>query len=240
MGSIPENTTAEHVANRLKQSVNSIERGVMRAEQAYLAVCFLRQANKERHGNLMVFLENSYTMGDNKYPTTVTEAYNMLLRYRNHHYSRGGGGSGGVEGVSLNTVEQHQGSDEGGRDRPKGRNTRKKCYVCGKFGHISYDCPEEKAGDEKSEKHNTNATVEKEGQDEGPPSQVNVDSRGGDDDKSIASTLPGSIQPGKKYDPITGRVLTTIFQEVAGSDEDSWEEFTFVAGTGGLPEIVTR
>lgn len=92
----------------------------MRAEQAYLAVCFLRQANRERHGNLVIHLENCYTMGDNKYPRTVTEAYNLLLRYRNQHYARGGGGGGEVEGVTLNTVSGDAGQGGGGNNRQGG------------------------------------------------------------------------------------------------------------------------
>jgi len=170
-------------------------------------------------------------MGDNKYPSTVTEAYNLLLRYRNHHYARAsGGGGGGVEGVTLNTVEQSADKNGGekGTGNPRGRNAHKRCYACGKYGHISYDCPEEAKGEEK---HSTNTTVEDE-RGGGPPSQVNVDDNGGGDEKSAASSLPGSIGAGKKYDPITGRVLTTIFQE--DSMEDDWEEFTFVTGAGGL------
>ncbi len=68
----------------------------------------------------------------------------------------------------------------------------------------------------------------------GPPSQVEVSAPDGNDDKSTASsTLPGSIPPGKKYDPVTNKVCTTIFRE--DDDDDNWEDFTFTTGLDGLP-----
>ncbi len=65
-------------------------------------------------------------------------------------------------------------------------------------------------------------------QESGSPSgAVNATAR--DDDKSMGSSLPGSMLPGKNIALSQGRVLTTIFQEDK-VDKDNWNEFTIVTG----------
>ncbi len=110
---------------------------------------------------------------------------------------RGGGGGGSdVEGVTLNTVNQsNEANQDGGAARGKAgsKNANKKCYACGKMGHISYKCPEE---NKREESHNTNTTVQGRGNrsDGKLPSQVAVsEPGGGDDSKSTGSSLLGSI-----------------------------------------------
>ena len=150
----------------LKIPRGDLGNGLMKAEQAYLVVCFLRQANKERHGNIITDLKNSYTIGDDRYPRMVTDAYKLLLRYKNYQ----GGGGIDIKGVILNTVAHREGTTGSGNSS-KSKNADKKCYACGKMGHISYDCPAER--NKNMDNHNTHATVEDEGEG-GPPSHVEV------------------------------------------------------------------
>ena len=49
-----------------------------RCEDNYLAVCFLLGCSIRKYGSLVADLQNSYQMGDNKFPTTTAEAYQMM------------------------------------------------------------------------------------------------------------------------------------------------------------------
>lgn len=51
-----------------------LKKAVDDAEESFLAMCLLRQANKEQHGHILTHLENSYTLGNDEFPTTVTDA----------------------------------------------------------------------------------------------------------------------------------------------------------------------
>ena len=54
------------------------------ANEAFMAMAFISGANRIKYGRLIKELENSYLKGNkNKYPKKVTDAYNMLLKYKN-------------------------------------------------------------------------------------------------------------------------------------------------------------
>jgi hypothetical protein len=46
------------------------------------AMAFLKHADKHRYTLLVTDLENQYTRGTDQYPTTITEAYNLLVNYK--------------------------------------------------------------------------------------------------------------------------------------------------------------
>ena len=52
-----------------------------RCEDKYLAVCFLLGGSIKKYGSLVADLQNSYLMGDDKFPTTVAESYQMMANY---------------------------------------------------------------------------------------------------------------------------------------------------------------
>ncbi len=53
-----------------------------KAEEAYLAVAFVLQSDKRRYGELMGDLENWHTCGDDRYPTTLYGAYELLVNWK--------------------------------------------------------------------------------------------------------------------------------------------------------------
>jgi hypothetical protein len=53
-----------------------------RAKERYLAVAFVLGSDRVRYGRLIEDLENSFIQGNDKYPTEVTEAYNLLLHWK--------------------------------------------------------------------------------------------------------------------------------------------------------------
>ena len=50
--------------------------------QWYLALAFLMGSNQNCYGRLLEKLENDFTTGNNNYPKTLTDAYNMLLEWK--------------------------------------------------------------------------------------------------------------------------------------------------------------
>mmetsp|Transcript_25957 Transcript_25957/g.54405 ORF Transcript_25957/g.54405 Transcript_25957/m.54405 type:complete len:87 (+) Transcript_25957:2-262(+) len=59
-------------------------------------MCLIRQANIERHGHILTHLENSYMLGNDKFPTTVTEAYNLMLNMKNPNQAQRSNRNAGV------------------------------------------------------------------------------------------------------------------------------------------------
>ena len=57
---------------------DDIKKAKEEARQQYLAYCFLRGSDSTRYGKLKEDLENDYSQGNNKYPHTITEAYQFL------------------------------------------------------------------------------------------------------------------------------------------------------------------
>ncbi len=117
----------------------------------YLAVAFILGSDRSRYGRLIEELENSYLMGENNYPVTVTGAYGLLTNWKQdpRNLMRGIG----LDSVSFTNV------DDGGADgkdvalandgKPRGKGGGKKdksdikCFKCQKFGHYSNECKEE-------------------------------------------------------------------------------------------------
>ena len=50
--------------------------------QWYLALAFLMGSDRSRFGRLLEKLENDFTAGNDNYPKTLTNAYNMLLEWK--------------------------------------------------------------------------------------------------------------------------------------------------------------
>ena len=52
-----------------------------KAEAQVLAIMFLLGGRPEKYGNLLVDLQNQYIRGSNQFPTTLTDAYNLMVNY---------------------------------------------------------------------------------------------------------------------------------------------------------------
>ena len=50
--------------------------------QWYLALAFLMGSDRSRYGRLLEKLENDFTAGNDNHPKTLTDAYNMLLEWK--------------------------------------------------------------------------------------------------------------------------------------------------------------
>ena len=52
------------------------------AREEYLAVLLIRKSDPKRYGQLVLELENNHTRGADQYPTTMEQAYDMLVNYK--------------------------------------------------------------------------------------------------------------------------------------------------------------
>jgi hypothetical protein len=52
------------------------------AEERFLETSFLLNSDRSRYGRLIEEIENTYIQGQNRYPLTVTAAYNLLVNWK--------------------------------------------------------------------------------------------------------------------------------------------------------------
>jgi hypothetical protein len=98
----------------------------------YLSVAIFGSWDKLRYGKLCEDLGNDFTKGNNNFPVLVTNAYNIIMNYKQTRTS--GHLFNDSEGVALITVEKSK--------TPMINKTRIKCHNCQKMGHYSNECPE--------------------------------------------------------------------------------------------------
>ena len=137
----------------------------------YLALAFLMGSDRSRFGRLLEKLENDFTAGNDNYPKTLTDAYNMLLEWKDD--PRLLMRMAGNDGISFatNTFDEEQDTvagstctnedetthnnttlGQGGRGRGPSRNGGRggrganrnniQCFRCGALGHYASECPE--------------------------------------------------------------------------------------------------
>ena len=67
-----------------------------------MAMAFISGAERIKYSRLIEELDNRYLKGnENEYPNTLTDAYNMLLNYKNDPRNHSGGNTGGGDGTFL-------------------------------------------------------------------------------------------------------------------------------------------
>ena len=133
---------------------------------------FLMGSDRSRFGCLLEKLENDFTAGNDNYPKTLSNAYNMLLEWKDD--PRLLMRMAGNDGISFatNTVQTNEGQNDetdneypkdetthtntalcqggqgrtlgrtGGRDGRRGSRDNIQCFRCGAMGHYASQCPE--------------------------------------------------------------------------------------------------
>ena len=69
-------------ANTNNPTVVEVAEAKAIAREEYLAILFIQKSDPKRYGQLVLELENNHTCSANQYPTTMEQAYDMLVNYK--------------------------------------------------------------------------------------------------------------------------------------------------------------
>jgi len=117
-----------------------IEAYSVKARKKFLAIAFLLGGKVDLYGNLVVELENDFLKGNDFFPSTVTEAYQLMANYSQR------------KTVNVNPVRRQNAvgflqSSTGNSNRKPVKGTDERvhasiqCFKCGDYGHYSDKCP---------------------------------------------------------------------------------------------------
>jgi hypothetical protein len=86
-------------------------------------------------------IENNYLKGNDDYPKTLTEAYNLLVNYKNYGNQTNKKRTGGLDQVAFVTTRKRVRTDEDGNVIEGRDKSRIKCFECNQMGHYRNECP---------------------------------------------------------------------------------------------------
>jgi hypothetical protein len=121
------------------------------ATERSIAIAFINRADRTRYGRLLEDLRNNYLMGQDNYPRSLNQAYNLLVNWQQDprnmiHY--GAGPNDGVVFAHQGDEEEEEEDDEAGTTlvqetpRPaRGGKSHITCFRCKKKGHYKSECP---------------------------------------------------------------------------------------------------
>ena len=142
-------------------------------EEAYMDTAFLSGMNNARYGALLNDLHNTFRMGHNEYPKTLTSAYNLSINWKG---DTKGVGVTPNDGVAFTTESEE--ADIHITDGVKMTQTGKPviCHICGK-NNYSNICPDREDGTPGKKED----TAEDTPRTETPPTKASVNLKIGED-----------------------------------------------------------
>ena len=126
-----------------------------KAKDRYLAMCFILGADRTRYGRLIENMENSFLQGQDTYPKTVNNAYNLIANWKQdpRNLMRAIGSIN--DGITFTTTTEANddattlttsssiGKGDKGKNKGKQSKSHIKCFKCNTMGHYSNECPNE-------------------------------------------------------------------------------------------------
>ena len=108
-------------------------------KEEHIATCFLTGADRQQYGQLIRDYENSFIEGNDRFPKTLTDAYNLLVKYKQNPKLKS------VDIISDGANFMNSGSTEeetdGSTFAQKSVNKSKvKCNKCDRMGHYANEC----------------------------------------------------------------------------------------------------
>ena len=154
-------------------NITEVERE--KEESKFKAIVFLKRSDQNRYGTFLTELQNSAYLNRDEYPTSETEALDLMVRRsgsfntsvlaasgsgRNNRFGRGGRG----RGRGFNFAQSPGGRGNASRAPPgtvlvpgvDGRNNNVLCFGCQTWGHYADNCPNSQANSSDSSRQGTN------------------------------------------------------------------------------------
>jgi len=101
------------------------------AQNRFLAFGHLRNMDPKRYSKIKEDLWNDFCKGQNNYPKTITESYELQTGYwRNKSNNK-----------NNKSNNNNNNNNEGGLSFFNAKHKNKTCFTCGEKGHISPECP---------------------------------------------------------------------------------------------------
>ena len=131
-------------------TVEQISDAKTRAKQKHHAVNFVLGSDPSRYNLLIVDLANTYTFGTDKYPCSLTEAYNLLVNYKRPGHPKPYNVHQKAKTPTTPVVPEVTEEANGVTETPdlsfvqSGENNplpQVLCYNCQQYGHYAHSCP---------------------------------------------------------------------------------------------------